>query len=95
LRGRKHWRKRQTCDGNVVAVEDTEYGGRVPFFFCCRGGSVIKTFTIQEWTYLMGDEKKVKAVATSTADADFLTVHGGFTIPIVATETPVCRIKIP
>jgi hypothetical protein len=94
LSGRKRWRKRQTCDENVFAVEDTEYGGRFPFLGC-PGGSVINTLTIQEWIYLMGDEKKLRAVATSTADADFLTAHGGFTIPIVATETPVCRIKIP
>jgi hypothetical protein len=37
----------------------------------------------------MGDEKELKAVATSTAKNDFLTARGGFTIPIVATETPV------
>lgn len=43
----------------------------------------------------MGDEKELKAVATSPADADILTAHGGFTIPIVATETPGWRIQIP
>ena len=37
----------------------------------------------------MGDEKELKAVAKNTADAEFLTAHSGFTIPIVATETPV------
>lgn len=61
--------------------------GRVPFL-CCPGGSVINTFAIQGWTYVIGDEKELKAVTTSTADADFLTAHGGFTIPNVATETP-------
>jgi nitrogenase subunit NifH len=87
LRGRKYWRKRQTCNGKVAAVDDIEYGGRIPFLGC-PGGSVINTFKIQGLTYLMGDEKELKAVATSPADADILTAHGGFTIPIVATETP-------
>lgn len=46
-------------------------------------------FTVQRWTYLRGDEKGLKAEATGTADADFLTAHSGFKIPTVATETPV------
>lgn len=68
-RGSKYWRKRQTCDENNAAVEDTEYGGRVPFPGC-SGSLVTSTFTIQGWTYLMGDEKESEAVATRIADAD-------------------------
>jgi hypothetical protein len=88
VRGRKYSRKRQTCHEIIAAIEDIEYGGCV-YFLGCPEGSVINTFTIEGWTYLRGDGKELKAVAASTADADFSTVHGDFTIPIVATETPV------
>jgi len=46
LRGRKYWRKRQTCNGNVAAVEGIEYGDRVPFLGC-PDVPVINMFTAE------------------------------------------------
>jgi hypothetical protein len=36
-----------------------------------------------------GRLKGIKSVRNNQADADFSTIHGDFTIPIVAIETPV------
>lgn len=69
----------------LLRIQNT--GAAFPFLFVLAVQSQ-NTFTLQGWTYLMGDQMKLKAVATNTADADFLTPHGGFTIPFVATETP-------
>jgi len=60
LRGRKYWRKRQTCNGNVVAVEDTAYGDRVPFLGCPGGSVTTHVYTTgMDLFIFMGDEMKL------------------------------------